>query len=158
MATRYFDSSRNQWRVRWFRADGKRVSRTFSTEQDARAFVPADERAPGTAGPRSTVWKLAESIRDTIRRRSAVDDNGCWIWQSNGGSHGYAQATHRVDGKTVTELMHRVSYEVFVGPIPEGLTIDHLCNVIRCVNPEHLEPVTLAENIRRRDERLAVAR
>jgi hypothetical protein len=44
---------------------------------------------------------------------------------------------------------HRVAYELYVGPIPEGLTIDHLCRVRTCVNPLHLEPVTLAENIKR---------
>lgn len=44
---------------------------------------------------------------------------------------------------------HRFAYELVKGPIPEGLTLDHLCNVPLCVNPDHLEPVTLSENIRR---------
>jgi hypothetical protein len=44
---------------------------------------------------------------------------------------------------------HRVSYETFVGPIPQGLQIDHLCRVRNCVNPQHLEPVTGVENVRR---------
>jgi hypothetical protein len=46
-------------------------------------------------------------------------------------------------------LVHRASYELFVGPIPDGLQIDHLCMVRTCVRPEHLEPVTAAENTRR---------
>lgn len=46
---------------------------------------------------------------------------------------------------------HRVAYELFVGPIPEGLTLDHLCRVRHCVNPLHLEPVTRGENTRRND-------
>ncbi len=50
-----------------------------------------------------------------------------------------------------TLLAHRAMYEQEVGPIPEGLTIDHLCNVKPCVNPSHLEAVTFQENIRRRD-------
>jgi hypothetical protein len=46
-------------------------------------------------------------------------------------------------------LSHRFSYEHFVGPIPEDLTLDHLCGNPECVNPEHLEPVTHKENILR---------
>ena len=46
-------------------------------------------------------------------------------------------------------LAHRVYYERHVGPVPEGLELDHLCRNPGCVNPEHLEPVTHAENIRR---------
>ncbi|MDQ1426633.1 MAG: hypothetical protein QOK39_109 [Acidimicrobiaceae bacterium] len=47
--------------------------------------------------------------------------------------------------------VHRWSYEQLVGPIPDGLVLDHLCRVTACVNPAHLEPVTLAENFRRCD-------
>ena len=46
---------------------------------------------------------------------------------------------------------HRVAYEHYIGPIPDGLGIDHLCRVRGCVNPAHLEPVTHAENVRRGD-------
>ena len=44
---------------------------------------------------------------------------------------------------------HRFAYEMLVGPIPEGLDLDHLCRVRHCVNPNHLEPVTRSENLRR---------
>lgn len=69
----------------------------------------------------------------------------CWTWKPLGSTHGYGQFT--AHGKT--RLAHRAAYELFVDPIPPGLTIDHLCFVRECVNPAHLEAVTLAENLRR---------
>ena len=52
-------------------------------------------------------------------------------------------------GVGVTLLAHRVAYELEVGPIPKGLTIDHLCRTHGCVRPSHLEPVTPRENVLR---------
>jgi hypothetical protein len=75
----------------------------------------------------------------------AVDANGCWIWQQGKRDTGYG----RVQRDKRDCLAHRVYYERFIGPIPTGLTLDHLCRVRTCVNPAHLEPVTLAENKRR---------
>ena len=68
----------------------------------------------------------------------------CWDWLG-GKSNGYGRFW--VEGRLVQA--HRWAYETMVGPIPEGLTLDHLCRVRYCVNPSHLEPVTLGENIRR---------
>lgn len=82
--------------------------------------------------------------------RSEVTESGCREWMGKRDSAGYGQlnmAGHKA------WLAHRLSYETFVGPIPEGLTIDHLCENPPCINPEHLEPVTNAENMRRRAER-----
>ena len=69
----------------------------------------------------------------------------CWEWEGYKYSNGYAALT--VDGRQV--LAHRWSYEEFIGPIPDGLTIDHLCRNRGCVNPAHMEPVTGRENTRR---------
>ena len=69
----------------------------------------------------------------------------CWLWMGATNSKGYG--CWAVDG--VSQLAHRVAYELMVRQIPEGLTIDHLCRNKLCVNPAHLEAVTLRENIAR---------
>jgi hypothetical protein len=70
---------------------------------------------------------------ERFKQKYSLDSDGCWIWQSNGKSR----------------RAHRVSYEMHVGEIPEGLVIDHLCRKKSCVNPKHLEAVTAGENSRR---------
>ena len=82
-----------------------------------------------------------------------VDKGGeCWEWTGNTFSNGYG-CIHggRDAGQKFNLLAHRVAYELTVGPIPEGLTLDHLCRNILCVNPAHLEPVTIRENVLRGD-------
>jgi len=70
----------------------------------------------------------------------------CWVWtKSCNVKNGYA----KVSVNRVMRSAHRVSYETFVGPIPDGLELDHLCRVRACIRPSHLEPVTHAENTRR---------
>lgn len=68
-------------------------------------------------------------------------DTGCWLWQWGQNRQGYGKL-HR-DGQ---QLAHRWYYIQLRGPIPEGLVIDHLCLNKGCVNPDHMEPVTAAEN------------
>lgn len=102
-------------------------------------------------------WNYADSIHDTLRLWSAlreldplmrtrirVNDNWCWIW-TGAKTGGYGRIT--VARKQY--VTHRYIYELLVGPIPEGLQIDHLCRTPPCVNPAHLEPVTALENTRR---------
>lgn len=74
--------------------------------------------------------------------RFTVDESGCWLWTGYVKPSGYA--TMSVNSKM--QWVHRLSYEVLVGPIPAGLQLDHLCRVRNCVNPAHLEPVTGREN------------
>lgn len=74
----------------------------------------------------------------------------CWLWGGSIDRDGYGYLSH---GDKKSARAHRVLYELEVGPIPEGLEIDHRCRVRNCVNPKHLEPVTGAENQRRRIER-----
>lgn len=82
-----------------------------------------------------------------------VEDRGyktpCWVWQG-GLIHGYGQISWTSkEGIYERAKAHRVYWERKNGPITEGLTIDHLCRVKSCVNPEHMEVVTQGENTRR---------
>lgn len=71
-------------------------------------------------------------------------NTGCWLY-TNVFNNGYGQI--QINGRDT--LAHRTAYEYFKGPIPEGLELDHLCRTKACVNPDHLEPVTRSENVRR---------
>jgi hypothetical protein len=75
--------------------------------------------------------------------------DGCWLWEGQTIT-GYGRFK-LPDGTHI--MAHRFAYETTGAAIPDGLTIDHLCNVRACVNPSHLEPVTQGENNRRRGER-----
>lgn len=70
----------------------------------------------------------------------------CWTWIGGTFTEGYG-AFSPAAGRRVRA--HRYAYELVVGPIPEGLVLDHLCRNILCVNPAHLEPVTSGENVLR---------
>ena len=72
----------------------------------------------------------------------------CWLWGGAIGPKGYGAFGLGPRGSGCVRP-HRFAYEHFVGPIPDGLQIDHLCRVRHCVNPDHLEVVTNAENTRR---------
>lgn len=72
----------------------------------------------------------------------------CWFWTGPVDRHGYGRISEGGGGGRL-RFAHRVSYEIHVGTIPTGLVIDHLCRNRRCVNPAHLEPVTVGENVLR---------
>lgn len=73
--------------------------------------------------------------------------DGCWLWRGNLSPAGYGQTYSPATRQTA--LAHRITYQALVGPIPEGLVLDHLCRTPACCNPAHLEPVTGEENFRR---------
>lgn len=74
-----------------------------------------------------------------------IDLDGCWRWTGARKASGYGQTN--LDG--VGMNAHRAAYIVWRGPVPQSLEIDHLCRVRECVNPDHLEAVTHAVNVRR---------
>lgn len=85
----------------------------------------------------------ALKIRSNLDRFvSIVPITGCWMWMMKIDRHGYGCSW----GGASKEKAHRVFYTLFVGPIRDGMTIDHLCRNRWCVNPAHLEQVTGREN------------
>jgi hypothetical protein len=85
-------------------------------------------------------------VRDVIATSHEVAESGCWLWTAATNADGYGLLWR---GNRSYLMAHRASYELHVGPIPEGLTIDHLCRNRRCINPAHLEPVTNRTNVLR---------
>jgi hypothetical protein len=82
-----------------------------------------------------------------LGKRLIDDETGCWLWTGKTNGRGYGVTSH---GTPRTDVyVHRLAYETWVEPIPDGLHVDHLCSVRNCLNPEHLEAVSVAENNRR---------
>lgn len=88
--------------------------------------------------------------------RIDVDPAECVLWDGNVNKPGYGRMwVETSDGNRSLRYAHRVAWEVWRSPIPAGMTIDHLCVNSLCVNPNHLDLVTLAENSRRANARVS---
>lgn len=82
-----------------------------------------------------------EAVKSYIQARISISPSGCWEWKLHKDTNGYAAGWI---GRR--RRMHRISYQAYRGAVPVGLTLDHLCRNKTCINPDHLEPVTIGEN------------
>lgn len=110
-------------------------------------------RARGLCGKHYQRWQSNGTAADTARTLSERDrfwskvikTATCWEWSGALNPGGYGRFTQ---GRT-SVAAHRYAYEHMVGPIPDGLDLDHLCRNRRCVRPDHMEPVTNQVNVLR---------
>ena len=103
------------------------------------------DRPVQTRNPRADFWGLVDVGHPL----------GCWTWTGAVALSGYG---NWYPGARVSEFAHRRAYELLMGPIPAGRELDHLCRNRLCCNPDHLEPVTPAENIARSGAHISAVR
>ncbi len=98
---------------------------------------------------------MRHSHQDHFEKHYLPEPNsGCWIWTAALDRDGYGRfSIYNYDGRrmTVNFAAHRFSYELYRGKIQDGMQIDHLCRVKCCVNPDHIEVVTVLENNKRKN-------
>lgn len=109
------------------RGNGRRVCKTC---QRQRYLASRPDPLPRV----DKIWALVQK---------GQNPSGCWIWTGCIDPNGYGRY-----GRP-SSAAHRLIYEMTTAPIPAGLTIDHLCRVRHCVNPSHMEPVSIATNVMR---------
>jgi hypothetical protein len=110
-------------------------------------LAPRNRRDRGWIKGQPMRWVRGHGTRKSVRYVETPSgyETPCWLWQLQKNSDGYGRV--RVGKKQV--MAHCVYFEERYGPIPQGTELDHLCRVRACVNPDHLEPVSHAENCRR---------
>ena len=103
--------------------------------------------------------KTRESLVEKFLSRFSVGQKEeCWEWQGTKFITGYGKLDHYSNRVRLQLYAHRYSYSYFVGEIPKGLVIDHLCENRACINPNHLEPTTIVDNIQRTYDRKGLRR
>lgn len=105
----------------------------------------SDQHAPPTP------HRIPERVAEKAALSFVVDDNGCHVSTYSTGSHGYGQLgwDDDITGAHTGTTAHRAAWTHWNGPIPEGMTIDHLCKLHRCVRRDHLRMLSNFDNARR---------
>jgi hypothetical protein len=114
--------------------------------------MPSESMSAHSTAPASDagIGNPAYSAAARERFWTKVDASGdCWLWTAGRTSTGYGSYPVWVDGRVQANYAHRFAYRCLVDDVPPGLELDHLCRNRLCVNPDHLEPVTRRENLRR---------
>ena len=114
-------------------------------------YSSATEFKKGQISNRKGIGQDIKSIMRRFNQGYIIAKNGCWDWQGYVDKTGYAGFL--VNHKRL--LVHRFSYEIFNGHIPNGITVDHICKNRKCVNPWHLDLTTRFENVQRGANKIA---
>lgn len=93
----------------------------------------------------SAANKRKGSLKDRLLNKRNITDNGCWEFTGYLNNKGYGEIGKGTRAEGLM-LAHRASYEVHVGPIPDGMIIMHTCDNPKCFNPEHLQLGTMKDN------------
>jgi hypothetical protein len=95
--------------------------------------------------------RIYVNLEHRLIANSVVDpDTGCWIWTGCLSKKGYARITLRINGVPRGKWAHVISYEVFIGPVPDGFELHHKCETECCIHPNHLQPMLPIENLKLR--------
>jgi hypothetical protein len=120
------------------------VAVTSHNLSECEAVGPSHRNASRRGRPRRSDATL---LGDLMHRVEFDTNGGCWLWTKAIFHNGYGQFNTKKPGRT--RRVHRLMFEEMRGSIPAGYELDHKCRVRICCNPDHLEPVTREENLRR---------
>jgi hypothetical protein len=125
------------------RTNGWRGCRACQNDQNRKSYMRHRDRIrERRRRPRLSATEKA--ARDAARFWAKVEKTAdCWFWRATRTRDGYG--TFYFYGRSLSA--HRWLYQQLIGPVPDGLVLDHLCRIRHCVNPQHLEPVTHRENV-----------
>ncbi len=91
-----------------------------------------------------TAYKMTRPLKERFEEKYIpITESGCWIWVGSLGTYGYGQIS--INNKPIGA--HRVSYELYKGPIPKGMSVLHKCDILTCINPDHLFLGTQKDNV-----------